>query len=95
MSAVLLLAAVYSAAEEENGLSVMTKVDAKKRVVQYICTILKVDRRASRMQIEIPFARRIVKTWVEYEIISPEDKETIRFREEQKENPDGNKKPAD
>ena len=33
--------------------------------------ILKVDHRAGRMQIEIPFARRLVKTWVEYEIVDP------------------------
>ena len=32
--------------------------------------ILKVDRRASRMQVEIPFARQPVKTWLEYEIIN-------------------------
>ena len=31
--------------------------------------ILKVDRRASRMQVEIPFAGRSVKTWLEYEIV--------------------------
>ena len=34
--------------------------------------ILKVERRLSRMQIEIPFARQLVKTWVEYEIVEPE-----------------------
>lgn len=33
--------------------------------------ILKVERRLSRMQIEIPFARQLVKTWVEYEIVEP------------------------
>lgn len=31
--------------------------------------ILKVDRRAARMQIELPFARERVKTWVEYELV--------------------------
>ena len=31
-------------------------------------TIRKVDHRASRMQVEIPFAGRAVKTWLEYEI---------------------------
>ena len=31
--------------------------------------ILKVDRRNMRMQVEIPFASRSVKTWVEYEIV--------------------------
>ena len=39
-------------------------------------TILKVDHRAHRMQIEIPFAGRLVKTWVEYEIVTPEEKQT-------------------
>ena len=34
--------------------------------------IIKVDRRTSRMQIEIPFARQMVKTWVEYELVTPE-----------------------
>ncbi len=34
--------------------------------------ILKVERRLSRMQIEIPFARQLVKTWVEYEIVEPD-----------------------
>ncbi len=32
--------------------------------------ILKVDHRNARMQIEIPFAQILVKTWVEYEIVS-------------------------
>ena len=32
--------------------------------------VLKVDRRNMRMQIELPFAGRSVKTWVEYEIVS-------------------------
>ena len=36
-------------------------------------TILKVDRRASRMQVEIPFAGRPVKTWLEYEITENEE----------------------
>ena len=31
--------------------------------------VLKVDRRNMRMQIEIPFAGRSVKTWVEYEVV--------------------------
>lgn len=31
--------------------------------------ILKVERRLKRMQIEIPFSGRKVKTWVEYEVI--------------------------
>ncbi len=35
--------------------------------------ILKVERRLSRMQIEIPFASQAVKTWVEYEIVEPEN----------------------
>ena len=49
--------------------------------------ILKVDHRAGRMQIEIPFARRLVKTWVEYEIVDP--KAIIPYFQERKENPDG------
>ena len=36
-------------------------------------TNLKVERRLSRMQIEIPFANRPVRTWVEYEIVEPEE----------------------
>ncbi len=31
--------------------------------------ILKVDHRAHRMQIEIPFVKQLVKTWVEYQIV--------------------------
>ncbi len=42
--------------------------------------ILKVDRRCSRMQIEIPFARQYIKTWVEYEIVEP-DPESVRKTE--------------
>ena len=37
--------------------------------------ILKVERRLSRMLIQIPFAQQLVKTWVEYEIVQPEEKE--------------------
>ena len=37
--------------------------------------ILKVDRRNSRIQIEIPFAMRPVKTWVEYEIVETSDQD--------------------
>ncbi len=33
--------------------------------------ILKVDHRHSRMQIEIPFNKQMIKTWVEYEIVEP------------------------
>lgn len=36
-------------------------------------TIRKVDHRASRMQVEIPFAGRAVKTWLEYEITEHDD----------------------
>lgn len=32
-------------------------------------TILRVDRRTNLMQVEILFARQIIKTWLEYEII--------------------------
>lgn len=31
--------------------------------------ILKINRRNGRMQVEIPFAGNIVKTWVEYEMV--------------------------
>ena len=31
--------------------------------------IVKVDHRGSRMMIEIPFAKQLVRTWVEYEIV--------------------------
>ena len=34
--------------------------------------ILKVNRRNSRMLIEIPFVHQNVKTWVEYELVEPE-----------------------
>lgn len=33
--------------------------------------ILKVDRRYTRMQIEIPFSNRKILTWVEYELVEP------------------------
>ena len=39
--------------------------------------VLKVDRRNARMQIELPFAGRSVKTWVEYEIVKEAD-ETLK-----------------
>ncbi|MBQ9300886.1 MAG: hypothetical protein IJ214_10280, partial [Clostridia bacterium] len=35
--------------------------------------ILKVNRRNMRMQIEIPFASRTVKTWVEYEVVEKDN----------------------
>ena len=50
--------------------------------------ILKVDHRAQRMQIEIPFARRLVKTWIEYEIVSGNQK-TEAVTETREEIPDG------
>lgn len=34
--------------------------------------ILKVNRQKGRMQIEIPFAHRTIKTWVEFEIVTDE-----------------------
>ena len=37
--------------------------------------ILKVNRQKSRMQIEIPFADRLVRTWVEYEIVKPAEQD--------------------
>ena len=36
-------------------------------------TILKVDRRNGCMQVEIPFANQLVKTWLQYEIVKAED----------------------
>ena len=36
-------------------------------------SILRVDRRAGRMQIEIPFANQKIRTWVEYDVIQAED----------------------
>ena len=38
--------------------------------------ILKVNHRNMRMQIEVPFANRSIKTWVEYEIVKKLDPET-------------------
>lgn len=37
--------------------------------------ILRVDHRNSRMQLEIHFLRQTIKTWVEYEIVKPEEDE--------------------
>ncbi len=37
--------------------------------------ILRVNRRNMRMQIEIPFADRLVRTWVEYEIVKPAEQD--------------------
>lgn len=37
--------------------------------------ILKVDHRASRMLVEIPFANRPVRTWLEYEIVRSDEAE--------------------
>ncbi len=37
--------------------------------------ITKVDRRNTRMQIEIRFLRQIIRTWIEYEIIEPTETE--------------------
>ena len=38
--------------------------------------ILKVNRRNSRILIEIPFAMRPVKTWVEYELVEASEKDS-------------------
>ena len=38
--------------------------------------ILKVDRRSHTIQIEIPFANRLIRTWVEYEMTEIEDEAT-------------------
>ena len=35
--------------------------------------ILKVDHRASRMQVEIPFANQMIRTWLEYELAEPDN----------------------
>ena len=40
--------------------------------------ILKVEKRLSRMLIQIPFAQRLVKTWVEYEIVQAEEEASIQ-----------------
>lgn len=37
------------------------------------CRVLKVSRRNMRMQIEIPFASQMIKTWVEYEIVEQKE----------------------
>ena len=37
--------------------------------------IVKVDHRNGRMLIEIPFAKRVVRTWVEYEIVESDEPE--------------------
>ncbi len=39
--------------------------------------ILKVDNRASRMLVEIPFANRPVKTWLEFEIVESDEPKEI------------------
>ena len=63
----------------KNGIIGKTKVYQEGQLIR-VCRgafegletkVLKVDHRCSRMQIEIPFAMRPVKTWVEYEIVSP------------------------
>lgn len=43
--------------------------------------ILKVQRRNMRMQIEIPFAGRFIRTWVEYEVVQPLDQEERQGRD--------------
>lgn len=40
--------------------------------------ILKVNRRNMRMQIELPFAGRAVKTWVEYEIVKAVEADVLQ-----------------
>ena len=39
--------------------------------------IVKVDHRNGRMLIEMPFAKRVVRTWVEYEIVESEEHENV------------------
>jgi len=62
---------------QKNGVIGKTKVYQEGQMIR-ICKgayagvetqILKVDKRNMRMQIEIPFAGRQVRTWVEYEIV--------------------------
>ena len=62
---------------EKNGVIGKTQVYQEGQMIR-ICEgvyegvetrILKVNRRNMRMQIEIPFAERQVRTWVEYEIV--------------------------
>ena len=60
------------------GKTTVYEEDARIRLTEGAFTgldavIRKVDHRARRMQIEIPFARTLVKTWVEYEIVTPDE----------------------
>lgn len=68
---------------ENHGVIGKTKVYEEGRIIR-ICQgafegletkILKVNRQKQRMQIEIPFANTLLKTWVEFDIVSdPEEK---------------------
>ena len=69
---------------QKNGVIGKTKVFRVGQRIQ-ICKgafagvearILKVDHRRMRMQIELPFTRQSVKTWVEYELVEGQE-ETI------------------
>ena len=75
---------------EKNGIIGKTQVYKEGQMIRIIggafevvtARILKVERRLSRMQIEIPFARQQVKTWVEYEIVEPEKQADNVIREQ-------------
>ena len=66
---------------EKDGVIGKTQVYQEGQIIRIVvgafegvsAKILKVERRLSRMQIEIPFAKQLVKTWVEYEIAEPEE----------------------
>ena len=69
---------------EKDGIIGKTQVYEEGQIIRIVggafegvsAKILKVERRLSRMQIEIPFARQLVKTWVEYEIVEPEEEKS-------------------
>ena len=56
---------------EKDGRLEITPKSFREAKVQ----ILRVDHRNSRMQLEIHFLRQTIKTWVEYEIVKPEEEE--------------------
>ena len=74
---------------EKDGVIGKTQVDQEGQIIRIAggvfegvtAKILKVERRLSRMQIEIPFARQLVKTWVEYEIVEPDQPGDMKDRE--------------
>ena len=67
----------------QNGVIGKTKVYKEGQRI-HICSgvldgvhaeIVRVDHRNERMLIEMPFAKRVVRTWVEYEIVESEEHE--------------------